>query len=124
MSKEIKLDHVEEICEGSFALWSSSLFSGISGYNPELTFEEHKEAFFWLLKKLLDEGKVRFDAPSELWSDSYQIWDISSEGIIEYLRDRFPKDAISEDDSSVNLYFYTTVPPIMWLGEDGKWYGS
>jgi hypothetical protein len=125
MSKEIKLEHVEEICEGSFALWSSSLFSGISGWNPDLTFEEHKEAFFWLVAKLLDEGKIRFIYPNALCYEGCPLyWDRSGEEFAQFLREYFPKDATHENNRSVNDYFYDVVPPIMWLGEDGKWYGS
>jgi hypothetical protein len=121
----MQIKGIDEIIENSFAHWSSGLFYAIKGPNPDLTFEEHKEAFFWLLKKLLDEGKVRLCYPADWWKPGLpEDWDGPSDEIIEYVRERFPKDATHEDDSVVNDYFYDSFPPISWLGEDGKWYGS
>jgi hypothetical protein len=121
----MKIEHVEEICSGAFALWSNALYHGVKGWNPDLTFEEHKEAFFWLLKKLLDEGKVRLCYPNDWWRPGLpEDWDGSSDEIIQYVRERFPKEAKHENDRSVTDYFYDIFPPISWLGEDGKWYGS
>ncbi len=119
----MKIEHVEEICRDSFALWSSGFFSAISGWNPDLTFEEHKEAFFWLLKKLLDEGKVICCPPDDPLCRIHRGWTTSSDEIIAYWRAHWPESAEDENDTDLNFYFYE-MPGIIWLGEDGKWYGS
>lgn len=118
------LSNIENILSGAFGLWITGLFGSINGWNPDLTFAEHREAFFWLVKKLLDEGKVKFEPPKELWSTvEGNVWEESSDVIIDYLRSRWPEEAKHENDRCLNDYFYN-IPPILWVGEDGKLYGS
>ncbi|MEJ0002742.1 MAG: hypothetical protein WDN30_02800 [Pararobbsia sp.] len=59
-----QLHHIDEIVRVSFGLWISGLFSAISSWNPTQTFEERKEAPFWLIERLLRVGKIRFVAPA------------------------------------------------------------
>lgn len=102
-----------------------------------MTFALHKEIFFWVLGKLLREGKIAFDDPyGEPWTydpyssdpnrpeqDEAHLWKAEPEEIIAYLQKRWPKDANDEHDLELNYYFYE-MPYILWSGEDGRWYGS
>lgn len=119
----MKIDHIEDILRSSFGLWISGFFSAISGWNPGITFQEQREVFFALLKQLLDEGKVRFCPPNELWREGYDVWDADSETIVDYLRSHWPADATSEKDVVLTNYFYD-MPAILWVAPDGTLHGS
>lgn len=51
--------HLENIIEVSFGLWTTGLFSAVRGWNPNLSFDEQKESFFWICEKLLLDGKAK-----------------------------------------------------------------
>lgn len=119
----ISLKNVDATITGAFGLWIKALYSGIKIDNPELTFSERKEAFFWLLKRLLDEEKVRMCRPDDPLGNIYPYWDADSATIIAYLRSQWPSNATSEHDPALILYFYE-IPAILWVGKDGKLYGS
>lgn len=119
----MKIDHIQDIVNCSFGLWISGLFSAISGWNPDITFQEHTEAFFALLKELLDAGKVRFCPPNELWHEGYDVWDADTSTILEYLQCRWPSEAISANDLVLTNYFYE-MPAILWVAADGALHGS
>jgi hypothetical protein len=119
----MKIGHVEDILRCSFGLWISGFFSAISGWNPGITFEEQEEAFFELLGQLLDQERVKFCPPNELWREGYDVWDADTPTILQYLRSRWPADAISEKDVSLTNYFYD-MPAILWIASDGSLHGS
>ena len=106
-------------CKECFAHWISCLWFKYEGFS----FEENKEAFFWLLEKLLKEGKVRFCSPEDPLYREKKEWDATPEEVIVYLKERWPEDAKDENDGDLHIYFYQ-IPAIAWLGEDGKWYSS
>lgn len=114
------IEHTDEIFNDSFGLWISSLFSAISGRNPGIGFDEQKQAFFFLLEKWLEEGKIRFCRPDDPLN---QVWETDSNQIINYLKERWPTDACDEQDSDLNLYFYE-IPAILWVDSTGKLHGS
>ena len=117
-------EKIEEILKGGcFGGWITAFWQDIVYALPNFSFPEHKEAFFWLLEKLLREGKVAFSPPSDPLCKKGRRWDAPVEEIIEYLRKSWPETAKDENDSDLNLYFYT-IPSIAWLGEDGEWHGS
>lgn len=115
--------HVDEIFQSSFGLWISGLFSAIKGWNPDIDWEQHKEAFFYLLKRFLDEGKVKFCPPNESWHEGYDVWDVPNDTIVEYLKSHWPADVTSENDLALTDYFYD-MPAILWVGPDGTLHGS
>ncbi|RWA54164.1 hypothetical protein AU476_11245 [Cupriavidus sp. UYMSc13B] len=67
----MKLSGIDELERNAFGLRITALFDGILANNPSLTFAEHREAFFFLLKRFLTEGRIKFCPPAELWRDGY-----------------------------------------------------
>lgn len=126
------LAHLDEIVRDSFGLWISGLFSTIGSWNPGLSFEERREAFFWLLEHLLRAGRIKFIAPG---ADCYTspenphprltIFDIDAhwrdrpESIVAQLRAQWPEHVVDENDVDLSSYFYT-IPGIIWVSEDGS----
>ena len=116
----MKVVNFEKIYEDSFGLWVSGLFGAISGNNPGISFEEHKEVFFWILEQWIQSGKILFCDPQDPLG---KPWKADAKEIILYLKERWPESAKAEDDENLNLYFYE-IPAILWVGEDGKLHGS
>jgi len=119
----MKLEHVDEIIRETFGLWITAFFGAISSFNPEITFDQHKHAFFELLEQLLDQGKVKFCPPNEIWREGYDVWEADASTILEYLKARWPADVTSERDAALNDYFYD-IPAILWVAADGSLHGS
>ncbi|ACC76327.1 hypothetical protein VOI32_35925 [Paraburkholderia caribensis] len=109
---------ISEIVRDAFGLWITALFDAILVPNPTLPFEEHKEAFFWLIEKLLREGQIRFCPPNELWREGCDVWDVDASTIVSYLREHWPASAKSKNDLVLSDYFYA-LPAILWIGDDG-----
>lgn len=125
------IDHIDEIVRDSFGLWISALFSAISSWNPTLSFEEHKEAFLWLIERLLRAGKIKFIAPG---ADCYMSpenphprltiqdheahWHETPEAIVAQLRVQWPRNACDGGDADLVTYFYS-IPGVIWVGDDG-----
>lgn len=120
ISSELK----QEMYRDAKNLWFSALFENIPASLPNITFEEQKTLFFALTKEALNNGSIKFIPPNHLWYEGCDIWDASSDEIIDYLKDNFPKDAIDGLDACVNDYFYDTVPAVLWRQDDGSYYGS
>ena len=59
------LPNLEEIYKVSFGLWINGLFSAISGHNRGVSFQQHKQYFFNILRLWLDEKKIVFCTPSD-----------------------------------------------------------
>jgi len=116
----MNIAHVDEIYADAFGSWISGLFSAIGGRNPGLSFDEHKGAFFDLLRRWLDEDKIRFCAPDDPLDG---VWDAPADDIIQFLQDRWPAGATHENDPALNLYFYE-MPALLWVDRSGKLYGS
>ena len=123
----------DECIEQQFGLWIIGLFF----WFPELDFRYQKESFFILLRRLLEEGRVKFVKPeADVYynatlnphprytiNDPEAHWEAPSEEIIAYLQEHWPNTATDKDDADLNAYFYR-MPAIIWKGEDGKFYGS
>ncbi len=108
-------DQYEGFCRDCFAHWITCLWGK---YDDSFTFHENKEAFFYLLERLLREGKVTFDHP-----DKPQLWGETPEVILGYFKKHWPADVTAEDDIDLTVYFYR-MPGVSWLGPDGDWHGS
>lgn len=105
----------DELCRDCFAHWITSLWGK---YDEAFTFEENKDAFFYLLERLLREGRVTFDHP-----EKPVLWGETSEVMLNYFKDNWPHGVTTEDDIQLTIYFYR-MPPIAWRGPDGEWHGS
>lgn len=121
---EISSEAKHEIYDSAKNLWFSALFMNISGHIPSISFEDQKTLFFQLTKDALEAGLIKFVPPNDIWYEGFDVWDVSSDEIISYLKDNFPKDATSELDICVTDYFYDTAPAVMWRQDDGSYYGS
>ncbi len=126
-----QLHHIDEIVRDSFGLWISGLFSAISSWNPTQTFEERKEAPFWLIERLLRVGKIGFVAPAaDCYSspdnprprftikDDEAHWHDVPESIVAQLRAQWAEHARDENDLALVTYFYS-IPAIIWVKDDG-----
>jgi hypothetical protein len=116
----MNITNIDKIYSDSFGLWISGLFSAIEGNNPGLTFADQKDAFFGILKRWLDEGKVKFCKPSDPLG---AVWQGSTDEILMFLQERWPQHAKDEHDIDLNNYFYD-LPALLWVGPDGKLFGS
>jgi hypothetical protein len=116
-----------------FGTW---IHNGVWQSDESLTFKENKEVFFLTLKKLLDDNKVVFFPPEpnskikiykycsngEYYADSgeyeEELWDETSENIIAYIKDIFPKDITNENDMRLTDFWYDTCPEIGWVDQE------
>lgn len=114
------IKNLDKIYSDSFGLWVSGLFSAIEGNNKGLPFPDQRAAFFEILELWLDEGKIRFCTPSDPLGE---VWTAPTSEIVEYLKSCWPAQANHEANAALNLYFYE-IPAILWVGADGKLYGS
>lgn len=112
-----------EIAKGAKNQWVSAIFSSIAGHIPGISFSDQRDEFFRLIFKWLEEGRIRFSVPNELWQPGDDLWDASPQEIVAYLRARWPTEAADEDDPRINDYMYD-IPAVVWKQEDGSWYGS
>ncbi|MFB3304714.1 hypothetical protein [Pseudomonas sp. AMR01] len=126
----------DEIVRDSLGLWISALFSAIGSWNPEFTFEQRKDAFFYVIEYLLVNGKIKFIKPGEdcyvspdnphprlSICDEMAHWDLGVKEIVSYLRDGWPESAESENDGELTIYFYD-IPGIIWIDENGCFFAS
>ncbi|WP_146093469.1 hypothetical protein [Xanthomonas pisi] len=132
----MEIEKINEMARDSFGLSLSALFSSIEGQYPELNFYKRKEIFFAAIEKLLDQGKIKFIAPGadcyispmnpspELSIENTEAhWNESTDNIIKYLKERWPKDAVDDNDEELNIYFYE-VPSVIWIDEFGNYFSS
>ena len=115
---------LEKLTEPYYRGWIIHYWEELCMVAPDLSFPEKMEAFFFLVERLLREGKVRFQHPTK---DEPFYWDVPPEVIVEHLKMGWPKEACSEGDEAIVDFFYTDLtrcPPIFWLGPDGEWHGS
>ncbi len=116
--------YFDEIVKNSYDLWVDGIFGAVRGFNKNITLDEQKELFFTIVERLLKDGTIKFTPPNELWHEGYNIWDASTEEIMQYLRNAFPKEAKHEDDMVLIDYFYGGIPAVLWKQEDGIYRGS
>lgn len=126
-------ERYEKIASECFGLWSNSLWQR---YDALRDFAELKDAFFYLVSRLLDDGEIRFIKPKEdvLFvadgptpakniCDESTHWTDPVEDIIGYLQRLWPSSATRFDDVEIDVFFYE-IPPIIWRDRDGGWCGS
>ena len=120
------IDHAlyEEIVENSFGGETLALWNGLCGCLPELPYEECKNIFLQVALKLLNDKRVRFCVPNELWKDGDDIWGIDSNKIISYIAANWPKDISNTEDLKLVDFFYDVAPAILWVDDDGSIVGS
>jgi hypothetical protein len=127
--------------------WISALFSIVAPPTPylprELSFPEQREAFFYLLERLLREGKVLLTPPALLedhepyywviadgYSDDkpmrpvervpdggpcrFRVWDVPIEKQIAYIRETFPTSVTDDRDFELTAYWFDGRCP--WIG--------
>ncbi|VVH63342.1 hypothetical protein BSPWISOX_2390 [uncultured Gammaproteobacteria bacterium] len=123
--------YYEELIDDCFGYWIGFWYG-----DESFTLEETKELFFLTLKKLLDDNKVVFFPPEpnskikiykycsngEYYADSgeyeEELWDETSENIIAYIKDIFPKDITNENDMRLTDFWYDTCPEIGWVDQE------
>ncbi|WP_146193144.1 hypothetical protein [Maritimibacter sp. 55A14] len=131
--EEVIDSNYEEIISNCFGLWINCLWIR---YEELSSFDEYREAFFLLLRRLLDEGHVRFIKPDiDIYfvagkpppnlsiDDEENHWIADTDGILEHLRKSWPECANNFNDESVSLFFFE-IPPLIWKDENGVWRGS
>lgn len=131
----------EECIQAQFGTWIIGLFH----WFPELRISEQKEAFLYLLERLLREGHVVLTPPEVIedgepyywlvadgYSDNrplrpatrvadggpcrFKVWDVPIEKQIAYIRDAFPKDVSGPHDAHLNDFWYDgRCPAIGWI---------
>ena len=96
------------------------------------TIEDEVEAFLYLLKKFIDSGLILVVSPlsgeKEKIIQNIKFWDTTSDAIIEYIRQKLPKNLnslygrINDNDSFVK-FWYKDCPDIRWANrKTGKIY--
>ncbi|WP_035142528.1 hypothetical protein [Campylobacter concisus] len=96
------------------------------------TIEDEVEAFLYLLKKFIDSGLILVVSPlsgeKEKIIQNIKFWDTTSDAIIEYIRQKLPKNLnslygrINDNDSFVK-FWYKDCPDIRWVNrKTGKIY--
>ncbi|WP_090695012.1 hypothetical protein [Paraburkholderia phenazinium] len=131
-----QIDHIDEIIRDSFGLWITGLFDSIRHWNPTFSFDEHKAAFFDVVRQLLDQGKIMFIAPGADCYTSpanphprYTIYDRDAQWheppdeIVRQLVAQWPRHVSNANDPELTVYFYM-IPGVIWVDEDGKLYAS
>ena len=88
------------------------------------TIEDEVEAFLYLLKKFIDSGLILVVSPlsgeKEKIIQNIKFWDTTSDAIIEYIRQKLPKNLnslygrINNNDSFVK-FWYKDCPDIRWV---------
>jgi hypothetical protein len=125
-----------EIVKDVFGLSLASLFSAVSGRNPQATFSEKKVTFFSLLTRLLNGGRMMFIVPgadcyvssekptSELTIyDAAARWTAPTNEIVQFISERWPSEVNNDDDIELLIYFYT-LPGLIWVTDDGEFISS
>ena len=115
--------------EESFGTWIHGIFFSDTRIN---NFKEQCEVFFWLLEKLLEEGKAIVFPAQEFWDNEQKafivptrsmneykhIWDISPREVTQYMRSTWPNEVTHEDDLT-DYWFGNYCPRLGWVKEDG-----
>ena len=120
----------EAIAEASFGCWINALWGFVAVYNEKLEFTEHKEAFFILLRRLLEEERVVLFPPIALRvgvekktpcrtvGEFQNVWAIPYHQMMDYMRIHWPQEVSDANDSVLNDYWYGDYcPRIGWIDE-------
>lgn len=113
----------KEIVSESNGLWVSALFGAIVGWNPNQEFTVYKNMFFDVVKELLDNQVIRFCSPQDPLGKDEPYWNVDSDTIISYLKEKWPQGVTDENDEELNNYFYF-IPAILWSDGTGHYIGS
>ncbi len=111
--------------EGAYGSW----ISGLWGEYEELhTFQETKEAFFVLIERLLQNGHIVFFPPQAFFLDGKfntptrscvgrdDVWDVSDQELLEYIRTHFPETATTADSPEITDFWYSDYcPRVGWI---------
>lgn len=127
-------EEFEDVLDVCFGNWIHGIFGG---YEKLHIFEEEKEAFFILLKKLVDENKIVIFPPEKYYinNESYSVptmqqrdpdtvrpyvyWNESSDIILKYMRSVFPSNVTDENDEELNDFWYgNDCVRIGWVDSD------
>lgn len=127
---------LDRILSDSFGGTTSILFSSIDNWNQDLPFDQRKEAFFWVVEKLINEGVVKFLAPNIdcykspdnenpkfKTSDEEAHWKLSPKEIVSNLKDKWPENVVDAEDMDLTIYFLE-IPSIIWLDGKGGFFSS
>ncbi|WP_193336745.1 hypothetical protein [Devosia beringensis] len=123
----------DAVAADCFGLWSNCLWRRYDGVDD---FVQLKEAFLYLVGRLIDDGIIRFinpeldvyfvahrDPPTRQAKQIETHCIASSEDILAYLRKHWPNSARHFDDEELNLYFYE-IAPMVWKDKNGNWIAS
>lgn len=112
---------------GAFGLWIDALWPS----HLEIPYVDQEEVFFFLLKYLLDEGKVYLEEPAgaefgEKRVLNADVWAAPHDHMIEHIKRYWPKDVTDADDIRLTGFWYDIhCPKILWLDEaENKLIGS
>jgi hypothetical protein len=117
-------EQIEQLTEPYPRGWIIHYWEELCMVAPHLPLQEKKEAFFYLLERLLREEKIKFENP---FGGDQKFWDAPPERIIAHLKMGWPQAAQTEGDEAIVSFFYDDwrrCPPIYWRGTDGQWHGS
>lgn len=130
------VDLIEKIVRDSFGLGLIAIFSSIGSWSPELSFDQRRDEFFFVIESLLNDGKIKFIAPGAdcyispdnqnprfSVADSAAHWNLEAGEIVSYLKGRWPKNVVSDSDEDLTFYFYE-VPGVIWVDDSGNYFSS
>jgi len=125
MIKPIEPDQLGRLLDAYPRGWFIHYWEEVCLELRDRSYPDKVEAFFYLVERLLKEGKAKFDLPlndprqDEFWEDPPEV-------IVAHLHSHWPAQATHEGDPVIVDFFYDTqrCPPVSWLGPDGQWHGS
>lgn len=128
----MEIPHKSEVIRDAFGQSIYGLFAAVCGWNPSMKLSEQRESFFFLLEKLLEDGRVRFIAPGAdcyistenprpklAIEDQNAQWHAPVGEIMAFVRNRWPAEVNQKNDLELTYYFYE-LPGLIWVDKDGK----
>lgn len=132
---EQRLERIYDlICQDSWGGWLGFYYEG-----EDFSIDEHREFFFMMIRRMLDEKRVVFTPPVQVWKDAektgqqvsvregyssepFEIWDLSTDELIQYFREVLPTDFKDINDQRISHFWYDEkCPQIGWVDlETGK----
>lgn len=121
-------DEYQKIIERSYGLWITGLWIG---HDEISSFEAEKEAFFYLIKRLLEEARIMMLPPEILRNkkgtkiktifNRYTVWDETPVAIVNYLRKNIPLSIASYEDDDLFFYWFSeNCPQVAWVDYEEK----
>jgi len=116
------LSIVSDRNDGAFGQW----INGLWGWHTDLSYTDQKDAFFFLLEKLLEDEIIVVFPPEELLKDPStplksvfqhdNVWDVDAATVVEYVRDHWPPEVEDETDEKLVYFWYSDFcPRIAWV---------